>query len=288
MVKVSVIGLGFVGGSMKKSFELKGAFVKGYDKYKTGTDSFTDCLEGDIVFLALPTIFDEDKMSYDKSCIHEVCTDLEKFEYKGLVVIKSTVEPTTTEGLIKTYPTLRFIHNPEFLTAATAFEDFHNQKHIVLGKGSNISDLDVDVLEQFYTSLYPDAEVSRCSCTESESMKIFVNCFYSVKIQFFNELYLLCDKMGCDYNTVKNLMLKNKWINPMHTNVPGVDGKLSYGGYCFPKDTNALLSHMKREGTNCKVLEATIIERNIMRHDNVNIKSKDTHKLISGFDETSS
>ena len=83
-------------------------------------------------------------------------------------------------------------------------------------------------------------------------------------------------------------MLKNKWINPMHTNVPGVDGKLSYGGYCFPKDTNALLNHMKREGTHCKVLEATIIERNIMRDDHVNIKSKGTHKLISGFDETSS
>ena len=25
-------------------------------------------------------------------------------------------------------------------------------------------------------------------------MKSFVNCFYSVKIQFFNELYLLCQK----------------------------------------------------------------------------------------------
>ena len=31
---ISVIGLGFVGGSMKKSFELKGEHVKGYDKFK--------------------------------------------------------------------------------------------------------------------------------------------------------------------------------------------------------------------------------------------------------------
>ena len=30
---VSVMGLGFVGGSMKKSFELKGCEVKGYDKF---------------------------------------------------------------------------------------------------------------------------------------------------------------------------------------------------------------------------------------------------------------
>lgn len=282
---ISIIGLGFVGGSMKRSFEMKGALVKGYDKFKEGTDSFEDCLYSDIAFLALPTIFDEGQMSYDLSCIHEVCTDLEKNEYKGLVVIKSTVEPTTTEKLIKMYPSLKFIHNPEFLTAATAFEDFHNQKHIVLGKGSNISDKDVDVLEQFYRLHYPDAEISRSSCTESESMKSFVNCFYSVKIQFFNELYLLCNKMGCDYNTVRDLMLKNKWINPMHTNVPGVDGKLSYGGYCFPKDTNALLNHMKREGTHCKVLEATIIERNIMRDDNVNVKLKNKTDYEPGFNE---
>ena len=67
-------------------------------------------------------------------------------------------------------------------------------------------------------------------------------------------------------------MLKNKWINPMHTNVPGPDGKLSYGGYCFPKDTNALLEFMKKKNTPCHVLASVITERNIMRDDNVNIK----------------
>jgi UDP-glucose 6-dehydrogenase len=101
-------------------------------------------------------------------------------------------------------------------------------------------------------------------------MKSFVNCFYSVKVQFFNELYLTCKANNCNYDTVKNLMLKNKWINPMHTNVPGPDGMLSYGGYCFPKDTNALLQHMKNKNVAHKVLQATIEERNEMRNDNVN------------------
>ena len=70
----------------------------------------------------------------------------------------------------------------------------------------------------------------------------------------------------------KELMLKNGWINPMHTEVPGPDGQLSYGGYCFPKDTNALLQHMIKEDTPNKVLEATINERNEMRKDNTNVK----------------
>ncbi len=62
----------------------------------------------------------------------------------------------------------------------------------------------------------------------------------------------------------------------MHTQVPGVDGKLSYGGYCFPKDTNALLHHMKKMNTPCQVLESTIDERNQMRSDNSNIVNKQT------------
>jgi UDPglucose 6-dehydrogenase len=280
---ISIIGLGFVGGSMKKSFEIKGESVIGYDKYKENTDSFDDCLKSDIAFLALPTIYDEDKMTYDKSAIHEVCRDLEKNNYQGIVVIKSTVEPTTTEGLAEKY-NLKLVHNPEFLTAATAFEDFHNQTHIVLGKSKNIKHDEIDLLENFYKKNYPNAEISHSTCTESESMKSFVNCFYAVKIQFFNELYLLCNKMDCDYKNVKDLMLKNKWINPMHTDVPGPDGKLSYGGYCFPKDTNALAEHMKREGVTCKVLEGTIQERNEMRDDNVNVKLKNETTHVAGFD----
>lgn len=268
-MSVSIIGLGFVGGSMKKSFELKNCPVKGYDKYKENTDSLEDCLSSDIMFLALPTEFDQEKMCYDKSSIYEVCDKLKNYKYNGIVVIKSTVEPTTTISLSEIYPSLRFIHNPEFLTAITAFEDFHNQKHIVLGKGPTAIDNDIYILYTFYSYYYPKAEISICSSTESESMKSFVNCFYAVKVQFFNELYLLCEKIGCSYDNIKELMLKNKWINPMHTNVPGPDGQLSYGGYCFPKDTNALLEFMKKENTPSKVLEGAVLERNEMRKDDI-------------------
>lgn len=274
MINISIIGLGFVGSAMKKSFEEKGCNVIGYDKYKE-SDKFEMCLKNNIIFLALPTIYDENKHEYDKSCIIEICEELVKDSYKGLVIIKSTVEPNTTLELSNLFPLLKFIHNPEFLTAATAYEDFHNQKHIVLGKGPNVSNEEVKCIVDLYAYLYPTAEISLCTSTESESMKSFVNCFYAVKIQFFNELYLLCQKNNCNYEVVKDLMLKNNWINPMHTKVPGTDGQLSYGGYCFPKDTNALLQFMKRLDTPSKVLEATVEERNIMRSDNVNIKKND-------------
>ena len=255
---------------MVKSFKIKGFQVKGYDKFKE-SDSFEECLKSDIMFLALPTIFNSESNTYDKEPMHETCKKLVENNYKGLVVIKSTVEPETTKIFSNLYK-LNLVHNPEFLTAATAFEDFHNQKHIVLGKGPLLLDNKLKPLIEFYKKSYPDAEISICTSTESESMKSFVNCFYATKVQFFNELYLLCQSMNCDYDKVINLMLKNKWINPMHTNVPGTDGKLSYGGYCFPKDTNALLQFMKTKNTNHKVMEAVIEERNEMRDDHTNVK----------------
>jgi UDPglucose 6-dehydrogenase len=268
MVSVSVFGLGFVGGSMKKSFGIKGVNVKGYDKYKE-SDALEECVTTDIAFLCLPTLFDEETNEYDKSCILEVCDQLTRANYRGITLLKSTVEPGTTEWLAKMYPTLLFVHNPEFLTTVTAFEDFHNQRHIVLGKASNVSDSVYELLQDFYRPLYPGAEFSCCTCSESESMKIFGNCFYSVKVQFFNELYLMCEKSNIDYERVRAMMIKNGWINPMHTTVPGPDGQLSYGGLCFPKDTNALLNHMKRDGVPHKVLEASIEERNIMREPKI-------------------
>ena len=65
-------------------------------------------------------------------------------------------------------------------------------------------------------------------------------------------------------------MLKNGWINKLHTQVPGVDGKLSYGGACFPKDTNALNEYMIKHDSPNAVLDATIKERNKMRNDRDN------------------
>ena len=167
---------------------------------------------------------------------------------------------------------MNFIHNPEFLTAKTANEDFHNQKHIILGKSKNISLDKVNILKNFYKKYYHDAEISLCTSLESESTKSFVNCFYATKVQFFTELYCLCLKNGSNYNKIKDMMLKNRWINKMHTTVPGPDGQISYGGFCFPKDTNALNNYMKINNSPNEILNSVINERNLMRDDNTNCK----------------
>jgi UDPglucose 6-dehydrogenase len=274
--KIAIIGIGFVGEAIMKSlishnFELnKNLFI--YDKYKNGgLGSLNDCLIADIIFLALPTPYDTNSKEYDKTSIYDTCENLKKANYDGVIIIKSTIEPETTNKLSEKYPELNIIHNPEFLSAKTACEDFHNQKHIVIGTTVNCNKDKLNNVIKFYTQYYKNAEISLSTSLESESMKIFCNSFYAVKIQFFTELFLLCQSNNCDYNKVKELMFKNNWINPMHTNIPGSDGSISYGGLCFPKDTNALLNYMDNYNIPNSVLKNTILERNEMRKDNSNI-----------------
>ena len=265
--QIGVIGLGVVGNAVYQSLLKRELNVVGYDKYKNGgIGTFESMSTTDLIFLCLPTPYSDERCEYDKTSIYEVCRQLAAINYEGIVVLKSTVEPETTDTLARVY-NLCMLHNPEFLTAKTSCEDFDKQSHIVLGRTSQLSNVCVEKCVEFYKSLFPDAVISISNSNESELMKLAVNNFYSVKIQFFNELFILSKNINADYAKVREMMLKNNWINPMHTTVPGPDGKLSYGGMCFPKDTNALLQYMMRKNSPHEVLKATVAERNTMRDD---------------------
>ena len=249
---------------------MKGLLVDCYDKYKN-IGSFEKVIENDILFLCLPTPYDSSLFQYDKSAIYEVCAQLVDVSYNGVVIIKSTIEIGTIDYLLEKYP-LKYIHNPEFLTARTAIYDFHHQEHIVLGVCSNVKDEETNHIKSFYETYYFDVPISICSTRESEAMKLCCNCFYATKVQFFNEIYGLCGALDISYNNVKDLMLKNKWISNNHVSVPGPDNKLSFGGLCFVKDVSSLNEQMKRLHIPHAVLEAALLERNSMRddHDNCN------------------
>jgi len=269
MNKIGIIGIGIVGSAIMNSFLEKGYEINKnlfiYDKYKN-INNIDLVIESDLLFLALPTQYNEIIQTYNLDSLVETLNILSEKNYHGLIIIKSTMEPGTTDILYDKYK-LDIIHNPEFLTARTAHQDFNNQTHIVLGHTKIHNQAKLDTLIRFYKKNYPLAEISICYSTESESMKLFTNNFYAVKVQFFTELYLLCQKMNIEYNTVKELMLKNGWINPQHTTIPGPDGNISYGGLCFPKDTNALLQYMKKNDSPHSILESTVNERNELRKD---------------------
>ena len=263
---VGIVGLGFVGSAMKKSFLEKNITTVVYDKYKdNGIGTIDNVIPSNILFICLPSLYDNVNQCYDTSSIDEVFDILSHKMYSGIVVIKSTLEVNKTNELSNKYKNLRICHNPEFLSAISAYKDFHNQKHIVLGLGINITDIDEEILKTFYNTNYPNADISISTSSESESMKLMCNSFYASKIAIFNEYYLFGKKLNLDYSRIRELMIKNNWINPMHTLVPGTDGFLGFGGACLPKDTKAIISQMDKYNSPNSILKSIIKENEHIR-----------------------
>ena len=72
------------------------------------------------------------------------------------------------------------------------------------------------------------------------------NTFFASKVSIMNEFKLLCDKIGANWEDALKGFVSDGRIGDSHLNVPGHDGKLGYGGTCFPKDVNALLFFSKK------------------------------------------
>lgn len=264
-ISVGVIGVGVVGTAWSRVLEKFSFSVLKYDKYKPNVSNCTSIAEMatcDVVFLCLPTLYDADRKTYNTDSMMEVLEELSQLpEFDAEVVIKSTVTPTTTSTLQNTYPGLKFVHNPEFLTARRAYPDMLVQEHVVIGQAK----FPPVLTTMLFKRMFPEAKVTHASSTCTEMLKIACNSFYAVKVQFFNELFQLCVRLDTNYDHLVEGMLRNNWINPMHTQVPGPDGNISYGGMCLIKDSNALNQFCISNKSPNLVLNASCDEQKMMR-----------------------
>lgn len=266
-IGIGIIGLGFVGRAIKESLESLESleYISVYDPYLNPElySNFESIIESRIIFLCLPTCYSAEVSDYDYSALTENLDKLSTAKYKGLVVIKSTIAPDQWLKFGNRYPSLRLVHNPEFLSARTATSDFLNQHHIVIGSESETDKLE---LKDFYTKQSPiwsQAKYSLVSGVEASLIKLSANSFYGYKVTFFNMLYQLTQEFDCDYDTVRNSMINNGWINSQHTQVPGTDGYFGYGGSCLTKDSQAFNSLLQRTGqTQASELYNRVIDLN--------------------------
>jgi len=240
--KVGIIGQGFVGTALKEAFSPH-CRVQTYDKFNSDLsthESIADASCGcDAVFVCVPTPMKPDG-SCDTSIVDGVCEEISSSAGdKRIIVIKSTVPPGTT--FQKNYGdtiTCPVVFNPEFLIEKNATEDFKNTKRVVLGGPHEAT----SVLKQFYLKVFPGAEIIETDSKTAEFVKYITNCFLAVKVSMANEFSLLCSALGVDYSEVIEYATYDERLGKSHWAVPGPDGKLGFGGSCFPKDLNAIVS----------------------------------------------
>jgi UDPglucose 6-dehydrogenase len=68
------------------------------------------------------------------------------------------------------------------------------------------------------------------------------NVFFASKVSLMNEFKQICDTIGGDWELALKGFVSDQRIGDSHLDVPGPDGKLGFGGSCFPKDINAFMS----------------------------------------------
>lgn len=260
MYKVGIVGMGFVGKAVFHGFSLF-CETKGYDiDPKKSTHTLDDVLNSDFVFVCLPTP-ESSNGSADLTYIHDFFNSLEN--KNPIFILKSTVPIGTTSNIESLY-SVKIVHSPEFLSARTADIDFITSNRVIVG--SNNLEISLKVNELF-TQRFPGINTVTTTPNESELIKYFLNCFFSTKITFFNEMRLLSDKLNLSWDSIMNGVLSDGRIEKMHTDVPGHDGKFGFGGACFPKDTKALRDVFIQNQIQPIVLDSVIKQNSIIRHD---------------------
>jgi UDPglucose 6-dehydrogenase len=165
----------------------------------------------------------------------------EKATSKPVYILKSTVLPGTTEALCKKYPNIKIIFSPEFLTERTAKLDMLTQSRIILGGDLSLT----EKAKNLFNKRFKSKNIIQTDCKTAELTKYMNNCFFATKVSIMNEFKLISDKIGANWDDALRGFVSDGRIGDSHLNVPGHDGKLGYGGTCFPKDVNALISFAK-------------------------------------------
>ena len=81
------------------------------------------------------------------------------------------------------------------------------------------------------------------------------NLFFATKVSFLNEMKLLGDKVGVNWNEAVDGFVLDGRVGHSHLSVPGPDGKFGFGGSCFPKDIQALIKFGDLNGVDMNVLK---------------------------------
>ncbi|MBI5030561.1 MAG: nucleotide sugar dehydrogenase [Chloroflexi bacterium] len=295
MSNISIFGLGYVGTVSAAYLADKGNRVIGVDVNRAKVEMFQEghspvieegveelmrkgvyegrisatvdtaaaVLDSDISLICVGTP-SQANGSLDLNYVERVCEGIgaalaTKQDYHT-VVLRSTVLPGTTEGLLlpileqasgkKAYRDFGVCFNPEFLREGTAIKDFADPPFTIIGSDDKRA---TEAVTNLYSML--DAPVMVVPIKVAEMVKYVNNAFHALKVTFANEIGNICKQQGIDSHLVMNIFAQDKKLNlsPYYLK-PG----FAFGGSCLPKDLRALLYHSHRHDVNPRVLDAVL------------------------------
>ena len=191
----------------------------------------------------------------DLSYVEEVArTVAEVMDSYKVIVEKSTVPVQTGEKLFKTIKAygrdkaeFDVVSNPEFLREGSAISDFMKPDRIVVGCESEKAR---KIMKKLYAPL--KATIIFTDIKSAEIIKHASNSFLATKISFINSISNICELAGADVEKVAEGMGLDKRIGR-----PFLNAGIGYGGFCFPKDSEAFIRIAEKLGYDFRLLKAT-------------------------------
>lgn len=102
---------------------------------------------------------------------------------------------------------MRLAFSPEFLTEKNSVQDFKNVNRIFVGGDED----DALIVLKYFHDADPKKvadgkrNLLQCDSTVAEMVKLYANGMLTMKVIFSNEVYLMCQKLGIDFNEVRLL-----------------------------------------------------------------------------------
>ena len=243
--RIGIIGKGFVGGAVAHGFSDQTGYsaeIRIFDKDPIRSENSLEetVNQSDFIFLSVPTPA-SNTGEIDLSFVEEALSKIDKINKSdsNIVLLRSTVTPGTSLMLQKKFSNLRIVFNPEFLTERSALFDFINQSRVILGGDSKYTKKVKDLYRHRFGDYLPVIETNY---ETAELIKYMNNCFFAAKVSFLNEMKLISNQVNADWDVAVEGFVRDGRIGHSHLSVPGPDGKLGFGGSCFPKDIQAIIN----------------------------------------------
>ena len=239
-----IAGYGFVGKAHELLFKNCRREIIIYDPPK-GMDA--DLQNTSAVVVCVPTPQSEDG-TCDMSAVYDVVSQIHK---TTPVLIKSTISLQGWQELKTRFPEHRLCFSPEFLRAANFMNDVKELDSVILSG-------DTEYWRDQYAYNWPNIKIYVVDPEEAIAIKYFRNAFLATKVSFFNEIYDFCKAYGINFDQVHKGITADNRIGESHSYVWPEEGTRGWGGYCFPKDTSALLKMAEEKNLNLNTLEAAV------------------------------
>lgn len=220
--------------------------------------------DSEYVYYCVGTPYGEDgeaDLTYLYGALEQTLGAIHDGKFRVLVT-KSTIPPSTTEGRIIPFleahgvrvpEQLGVANNPEFLREGHCWEDFTRADRIVLGVSDARSEA---ALRRLYAR--ERAPVCCVSLNTGEFIKYLSNTSLACLISYANEMSMAADAIGGIDTAAafRILHMDKRWqTGTIRTYFyPGC----GYGGYCLPKDTSAFYARTKDCGFDGQILRHTI------------------------------